>query len=239
MYAHKCTVLERPHFELQNVTDEQRWFKVFYKEFGRRWTSSSQIIPFTSYRFALSEPEPLLDRPVIFLDRDGVINESVGEGKYVTSIQDFHFKPSSIEAIKTLLEKNFYLVIVTNQSCIGRGIISLETLDKIHTHLLQETKLGNAHIQAVYICPHAPEANCNCRKPRSGLLVRACAELKITPEHTFFIGDAESDIVAGKNIGCKTIHIQETYSHKTKVDATYTSANLGDAVAKILNLQKE
>lgn len=237
MYAHKCPALERPHIEFYNVIDEQPWFQMFYEEFGRRWASSSQIIPFTSYRFALSEPEAVLGRPVVFLDRDGVINESAGEGKYVTSVQDFHFKPTSIEAIRKLLEKNFYVIIVTNQACIGRGLVSLDALDKIHTLLLEETRIGNAHIQAVYICPHTPEANCSCRKPRAGLLRRACAELKIHPEHTIFIGDSDSDIIAGKNIGCKTIRIQETSSSLTKVDATYRATNLSDAVTTILHLR--
>ncbi len=237
MYNHKCPALERPHIDLYKVIDHQPWFQIFYEEFGRRWASSSRIIPFTSYRFSLFELEAVLGRPVIFLDRDGVINESAGVGKYVISVQDFHFKPTSIEAIRKLLVNNFYLIIVTNQACIGRGLVSLDALDEIHTFLLKETKIGNAHIQAVYICPHKPEANCSCRKPKAGLLRRACAELKINPEHAIFIGDSDSDIRAGKNIGCKTIRIQETSSSLTAADATYRASSLSEAVNTILKLE--
>jgi D-glycero-D-manno-heptose 1,7-bisphosphate phosphatase len=237
MHAHTYLAQDRPHIELYDLINDQPRFQMFYEEFGRRWASSSQIIPFTSYRFALSEPEAVLGRPVVFLDRDGVINESAGEGKYVTSVQDFHFKTTSMEAMRKLLEKNFYVIIVTNQACIGRGLVSLDSLDEIHTFLLKETRIGNAHIQAVYICPHIPEANCSCRKPRAGLLRRACAELKINPEHTIFIGDSDSDIIAGKDIGCKTIRIQETSTSLTKVDATYRAATLSDAVTTILQLR--
>jgi D-glycero-D-manno-heptose 1,7-bisphosphate phosphatase len=192
---------------------------------------------FTSLRFTISEPEPVLGRPVVFLDRDGVINQSADYGKYISSLDEFVFKLTSVEAIKSLLRERFYVVVVTNQAGIGREMISLETLDKIHLKLVEETRVGEKHIQAVYICPHKREEHCICRKPNLGLFRRASAELEIDLRTSYLVGDSESDIIAGTHTGCTTIQIKDTTSVLTRIAPQYVVANLGEAVTKILELE--
>jgi len=191
---------------------------------------------FTSLRFTICEPDPVLGRPVVFLDRDGVINQSADYGKYISSIEEFVFKPTAVEAIRVLLKEGFYVVVVTNQAGVGREMISLETLDKIHFKLVEETRVGNKHIQAVYICPHKREENCFCRKPNPGLFRRASAELGIDLRASYLVGDSESDIIAGTHAGCTTIQIKETTSVLTRIAPEYVATDLGEAVAKILEL---
>lgn len=144
---------------------------------------------------------------VMFLDRDGVIN--VNRDDYVKSWSEFEFLPGAKDAIKMLNEKNYWVIIVTNQSPIGRGIFDHNTLEEIHTKMLQELSDAGAHIDAIYYCPHSPDDECGCRKPKPGLLIRAAEELNIDLANSWLIGDSEGDIEAGKAAGCKTIKVTE------------------------------
>ncbi len=143
---------------------------------------------------------------VVFLDRDGVINKKIPDD-YVKSWAEFEFLPKVKEAIKLLNQAQFKVIVVTNQACIGKGIITEEQLYQIHQQMLNELKEQGAYIDAIYYCPHRQEDNCNCRKPKYGMLEQASREIEIDFKNSWMIGDEPKDIEAGKRIGCKTYQV--------------------------------
>ncbi len=146
----------------------------------------------------------------IFLDRDGVIN--VNRDDYVKSWDEFEFLPGVEDAIKKINRSEFALIIITNQSPIGRGIFDHETLDKIHKKMLDSLGGAGCHIDAIYYCPHKPDDGCDCRKPRPGLILRAASDFNIDLKNSWMIGDSDSDLQAGKNAGCKTAKVDSKNS---------------------------
>lgn len=140
----------------------------------------------------------------VFLDRDGVINKKI-EGGYVKSWDEFVFLPEVGSAIKLLNSKNIPVYIISNQSGIGRGIMTQGDLAKVHKLMLDVLKAEGAHVDDIFVCPHAPEDNCECRKPRPGLLKLAKQKHpKINFEASWFIGDSQSDIEAGYAVNANT-----------------------------------
>lgn len=146
-----------------------------------------------------------MKRKAIFIDRDGVINYNRND--YVKSWQEFKFIPGAKKAIKRINETDWMLILITNQSPIGRGIFTKETLDNIHFKMLNELSAAGAHIDAIYFCPHKPDDGCDCRKPKPGLILRAADDYNIDLSESWMIGDSESDLKAGKAAGCKTIKV--------------------------------
>ena len=149
----------------------------------------------------------------VFIDRDGVINRDPQEKLYVTSWSDFEFLPGALDALRDLTNKGYKIVIVSNQAGVGRGIYSKETLDEITAKMLGEIGLSGGRIHSAQYCIHKKEDNCDCRKPKTGLFKMAAEGLQIDYKKTYFIGDSETDVAAGKAIGCKTILV---LSGKTK-----------------------
>jgi len=138
-------------------------------------------------------------RPAAFLDRDGVINADTG---YVHRWQDFQILPGVENALLRLSSAGYQLVIVTNQSGIGRGLYSEAAYLELTRQMTEHLRLCGAPLLAVYHCPHAPEsesalAPCDCRKPRPGMLLRAAREHQLDLAHSILIGDKESDVQAG------------------------------------------
>lgn len=141
----------------------------------------------------------MAQQPALFLDRDGVIIEN--RANYVRSWSDVEIYPQALEALACIRHTPFKIIIVTNQSAVGRGIISLETAWAIQERLVRVIEGHNGRIDDTFMCPHAPEANCNCRKPRPGLLLQAAAKYDLNLSQSIMIGDALTDIQAGKNAG--------------------------------------
>ena len=142
-----------------------------------------------------------------FLDRDGVINKERRD--YVKDISEFEIIDGALEAIKLIKENGFYVVIITNQSAINRGIISIEKLFSIHKFLSDKLLVDyKTRIDGIYFCPHTPEENCMCRKPKSGLFLQAAKELDIELEKSVMIGDSQKDIDAAQSVGCKAVLIK-------------------------------
>lgn len=137
-------------------------------------------------------------KKTIFLDRDGVINQDRG---YVCRWQDFEFLEGAINGIKRLGEAEYLLIIVTNQSGIGRGYYSEEDFLKLTRHMLDHLSAYGVHIDAVYHCPHAPESNCVCRKPAPGLIWRAQENHAIDLMNSVIVGDKMTDLEAGRRAG--------------------------------------
>jgi len=134
---------------------------------------------------------------VLFLDRDGVINIDTG---YVYEIDKFVFMPRIFELCNYFIEKKFKIIIVTNQSGIGRGYYDLRAFFKINDWMIKQFQNHGIEILDVFFCPHTPEENCDCRKPKSKLFNLAIQKYDIDTNNSWMIGDKESDIVAAKNV---------------------------------------
>lgn len=148
---------------------------------------------------SLSPFHTLMNHPAIFLDRDGVIIEN--RSAYVRSWADVEIFPQAIDALAALHDSPYRIVLVTNQSAVGRGIITRETAEDINDRLLTVIHEAGGRADAVYMCPHGPDDNCDCRKPLPGLLLRAAADLNIDLSRSLMIGDALSDVQAGQAAG--------------------------------------
>ena len=135
----------------------------------------------------------------LFLDRDGVIIEN--QPDYIRSWNDVLFFPSAIQALLKIKSSDYKIVIITNQSAVGRGLISLQTAKQINSCLINKIESAGGRIDGVFMCPHAPQDNCLCRKPSPGLIQQAASSLKIDLNRSILIGDALSDISAGQNAG--------------------------------------
>ncbi len=143
----------------------------------------------------------MAQQPALFLDRDGVIIEN--RANYVRSWADVEIYPQALEALARIRHTPCKIIIVTNQSAVGRGIISLEMAWAIQERLVRVIEAHNGRIDDTFMCPHAPEANCNCRKPQPGLLLQAAARHHIDLSQSYMIGDALTDLQAGIAAGVK------------------------------------
>jgi len=146
-------------------------------------------------------------RKVIFLDRDGVINERPSRGEYVKNWEDFKFLPGAIESLKILAEEGYHIFLVSNQAGIGRGMMTEQDLSFVHQEFLEELKKQNVEIAGFYYCPHEMNENCDCRKPKPGLFLKAAKDYNINLRKAIFVGDEDRDKEAAKATGCKFIRV--------------------------------
>lgn len=151
----------------------------------------------------------------VFLDRDGTINEQMG---YINHISRFQLLPGVRRAIKQLNDANVPVIVISNQSGLARGYFPEELLSEVHDKMHKLLAEKGAHLDAIYYCPHHPEAKeekfretCNCRKPKPGLVLQAAKELNIDPEKSFVVGDRWSDIKTAVNCGAKSILVRTGY----------------------------
>ena len=143
----------------------------------------------------------------VLLDRDGVINCRIVNG-YVTRWKDFAFLPGALSALRLLRENGYQVLVVSNQSCVGRGLLSRGELQAITRRMLLEVALAGGAIDKVYYCPHAPGDDCGCRKPQPGLLLKAMEEQQVWPAQIYMVGDSESDMEAAARAGCCGLLVQ-------------------------------
>lgn len=139
--------------------------------------------------------------PAIFLDRDGVVIEY--RQNYIRSWADVVIFPQALAALAKLRSHPCKVVIITNQSAVGRGIIPLSVADDINRRLVQEIEKGGGRVDGVFMCPHAPEEGCDCRKPRPGLLLQAAQALSLDLSRSVLIGDTLNDLRAGEAAGVR------------------------------------
>lgn len=157
-------------------------------------------------------------KPAVFLDRDGVLTEEKG---YIDSIEKLCIFPYVAECIRKIHEKGYYAIVVTNQSGVARGFFSEENLWEMNVYLIQQT-----NIDAVYYCPHHPaglvekyKMACCCRKPNTGMFHMACKEFAIDLANSYMVGDRAGDILAGQNVGVRTVLLESGYgSEKLEED---------------------
>jgi D-glycero-D-manno-heptose 1,7-bisphosphate phosphatase len=194
----------------------------------------------TKCRTDASWAEANLKRPAIFLDRDGVINEN--RAGYVKSWSEVEFLPGVFGALRRLAQADFTIVLVTNQSAVGRGIISHEEAIQINRRVVETIQAQGGRVDGAYLCPHHPDENCACRKPRPGLLLQAADELDLDLDRSYLVGDAVTDMLAADAAGVKGILVltgrgQEQVSRAGLADSSpwLVVADLGAAVDHILN----
>ena len=176
----------------------------------------------------------------VFLDRDGTINKYVG---FLRNIDDMELLPGAAEAIRQINKSGYLAIVVTNQPVIARGEVTVPELQEIHNKL--ETLLGRegAYLDAIYYCPHHPDKgfegeipelkfDCDCRKPKPGLLLRAAKDYNIDLAASWMVGDRESDIKAGIAAGCKTALVENSGEFGQTVTAgsllDFTNVHLGE-----------
>ena len=161
-------------------------------------------------------------RPAVFLDRDGTINEQMG---YVNHLSRFQLLPGVARAIRSLNEAGLPVVVVTNQSGLARGYFPESLLEAVHAEMYRLLAQEGARLDGLYVCPHHPEAkeerfrlDCDCRKPRTGLLERAAAELGLDLGRSYMVGDRWSDLRCGAAVGATTVLVLTGYG---RGDAAY------------------
>lgn len=147
-----------------------------------------------------------MPRSAVFLDRDGVINRDRSD--YVKSWEEFEFLPGVLEAFRLLAPCPHRVVVVSNQSAIGRGLVSREIVDKIHARMTEAIRRGGGRLDAVYYCPHRPDEDCLCRKPRPGLLLQAASELDIDLRASWLIGDDLRDLESAVAAGIRPVLVR-------------------------------
>ena len=155
-------------------------------------------------------------KKAIFLDRDGTLNHDDG---YTYRTEDFKLIEGAIEALK-LLQKDYVFFIVTNQSGVGRGLFTIGDVHKFNNKMLKEFKKNGIKIEKKNICPHAPNEDCECRKPSAKFAREAAKEYNIDLKKSWAIGDHPSDVKMGNNAGCRSIYLLtghgETHSAELK-----------------------
>jgi D-glycero-D-manno-heptose 1,7-bisphosphate phosphatase len=134
------------------------------------------------------------------LDRDGVLNIQA-PGGYVLKPDQWHWEPGALEGLAELARAGIRISVATNQSCVGRGLMDLDGLEKIHGLMKMQAAKYGVSFSGIYFCPHAPDQGCACRKPLPGLLEQAIDESGIPAEQTLFIGDSETDLLAARAAG--------------------------------------
>lgn len=185
-------------------------------------------------------------RPAVFLDRDGTINEQMG---YINHISRFHLLPDAAKAIKLLNDNNIPVVVVSNQSGLARGYFPEELLDEVHARMNELLAREGAAIDGLYVCPHHPEAkqekyrrDCNCRKPKTGMLLQAAKELNLDLAGSFLVGDRWSDLKCARQAGCTPVLVLTGYGRGDyqyigpgqDIQPAFVAETLLDAVTWIL-----
>jgi D-glycero-D-manno-heptose 1,7-bisphosphate phosphatase len=178
-------------------------------------------------------------KPAVFLDRDGTLLEEAG---YVDRLERLVFFPFSIDAVRLLNRGGFAVVIVTNQSGVGRGLYKEEFVHQAHDLISRRTAEGGARIDGYYFCPHHPSAEieeyrreCECRKPAPGMFRQAAADLGLDLPRSFVVGDKGTDIQAARAAGATGLLVRTGYGRDTEksADAAHAAAVVDDVIAAV------
>jgi D-glycero-D-manno-heptose 1,7-bisphosphate phosphatase len=173
-----------------------------------------------------------------FLDRDGVINRKAPtEDEYITRWEEMHIIPGVVEAIALLNRAGFRVIVVSNQRCVAKGLVTTSELDAMHQRMCRELGTVGAKIDGVYYCPHEEQPPCSCRKPEPGMLFAAADEHHVDLTSSWMIGDSEKDVEAGRSAGCRTARILGAEA-RADGNADVLARSLLEAVHQILRLEE-
>jgi len=176
-------------------------------------------------------------RRFVLLDRDGTI---IVEKHYLSDPDGVELIEGAASGLRKLAELGLGLVVVTNQSAIGRGLLELERLEEIHRRMLDQLRAQGVRLEGIYFCPHHPDDGCGCRKPLTGLVQRAAEHLHFDAEQSFVVGDAAGDVDLGRALGATTLLVRT--GHGAAADAQvceradYVVADLREAADVIAGL---
>lgn len=174
-----------------------------------------------------------------FLDRDGVINRKAPtETEYITCWEEMQILPGVVEAIALLNRSGFQVIVVSNQRCIAKGLLTMSELEAVHERMRGELAVAGARIDGIYYCPHEEKPSCECRKPKPGMLFAAANEHRVDLTSSWMIGDSEKDVEAGKSAGCKTARILRS-SVTVDAKADLLAESLLEAVHTIVKLEEK
>lgn len=171
-------------------------------------------------------------KKAVFFDRDGVIN--FNEPEYVHRIEDFKFIPQTLGVLKELSKTDFKIVIITNQSGIGRGYYSEDDFHVLNNWMITELAKQDIRIDKVYYCPHTEVDACECRKPGIGMFLRAVKDLQISLAKSFLVGDSSADVLAGREANIQTIKFGDKMPAELKLEPNYYVDEIGAAVDIIM-----
>ncbi|MEW5802159.1 MAG: HAD family hydrolase [bacterium] len=187
----------------------------------------------------------------IFMDRDGTISEEVG---YVNHLSRFRLLPRTAEAVKLINQSGFKAIVVTNQSGVARGYFPEGLVREIHTKMQMLLSQQGAHVDRIYYCPHHPDVgtanyrmNCDCRKPKIGMLKKAVRDLKVDLSQSYIIGDKHTEVVTGHRAGIKSVLVLtgygigelELYGDQWEQKPDFVAEDLLSAVKWILHQESQ
>lgn len=174
-------------------------------------------------------------KPCIFFDRDGTLIE---ERHYLSDPAQVALVPGAAEAVRRAREAGFLAVVLTNQSGVGRGYFRMEDVEAVHRRMEELLAASGAELDAIYVCPHAPEEDCPCRKPRTGLVERAARDLEIDLSRSWMIGDKPADIELARNAGMRSVLVMTGYGAASASEAgaaaTFSASGVLEAVKLLL-----
>jgi histidinol-phosphate phosphatase family protein len=166
---------------------------------------------------------------VVFLDRDGVINRE--SAAYIKNLGEFEFLPGSLKALVDLSKAGLKLILITNQSAIGRGLTSQAHVEQIHHHIIETVAAGGGRIKDIFYCPHTPEDNCACRKPKPGMILEAARRHGLDLDAAVMVGDSARDIRCAKAAGCRGSILVQSGNYEAASRLLVESAMAADHVA--------
>jgi len=156
-----------------------------------------------------------MPRPAVFIDRDGTINEQMG---YINHASRFILLPGTVEAIRLINESGYLAIVVSNQSGVARGYYPIELVEQVHEYMVSQLGRGGATVDGIFFCPHHPNGKvmeysiaCDCRKPNSGLIERACRQFDVDMDSSFVVGDQCKDIELAARCGVRGILVTTGY----------------------------
>jgi heptosyltransferase II len=193
--------------------------------------SSTQHPVLSTFDSALNAQDLPLAGVTVFLDRDGTVNRDTG---YITSPQELELLPGVVEGVARLNRAGAKVVLVTNQSAIARGFITVDQLQTIHAVLLSRLEAGGARLDAVYYCPHHPNDGCRCRKPQPAMIHRAAADLALDLSRAYVIGDQPRDIELARQVGARAVLVLSGQTIRAAVHDMEPSGIAPDFVAEAL-----
>jgi D-glycero-D-manno-heptose 1,7-bisphosphate phosphatase len=174
-------------------------------------------------------------KKIILVDRDGVINQKAPKAEYITHPKDFHFIDDTVTAMQDLSKKGFSFIVISNQAGVGRGVFSLRELNEVNFHMQTLLNEMGVTVLGIYVCTHAWDENCTCRKPRPGMLIEASIKHDFRLDECLFIGDDPRDVIAAHNANAKSILIN--CSEQERIDSgvkpTYFAPKLSELLEHI------
>ena len=174
-------------------------------------------------------------KPAIFIDRDDTLIYNV---PYLSDPEKVVLTPGAGETLAQLAKSGFLIIVITNQSGIGRGYFNVEQLNAVHDRLRRLLSSFEVVLDGLYYCPHAPSEECNCRKPKTGMLEQACHDHRIDLTRSIMVGDSPQDIQMGRNFGLRTVQLRLEGSDKEDFHADSLVSSLPEMVDFALDCLK-